>query len=107
MIDNTLTQVEGPFCASREEALSQPGDLYVHIKVGGIYRKLGQPKYAGEQVLADGSLLDQTRMALYEHLYPHHHDFYVRPVSEFHQIVTTPRGVHPRFAHYPDEVTVA
>lgn len=74
------------FCASREDALETakadrvviilPEDAgRLHFK-GGIYRKLL-------------SALDTTtgkRVAVYEHLWPHAHEYYTRVEEEFEDI---------------------
>ena len=103
MIDNTVILAQGPLCATREEALAHPGLLYIHIKAGGVYRKICEAKYAGEKTLRDGRDLEGVRFAVYEHLWPHDHDLYTRPMSEFVEVVRTPKGVHRRFEFATNE----
>lgn len=93
MIDNTCHRVDGPMYATREEALCAPGALYIHLKKGGIYRRIVIAKWAGERA-AD---MEGEPISVYEHLWPHDHDFYTRPDAEFGQIVTTHLGQHERF----------
>lgn len=98
MIDNTCTLVDGPLYTDREEALAAPGAIFVHVKKGGIYRKIVVATYAGDKCKDE---LDKEPMSVYEHLWPHKHGFYTRPDSEFEELVST--GVtgyppeHPRF----------
>lgn len=58
---------------SREEALAAPGDVRLHFK-GGIYRKLGIVLNADQKL---------RPLAIYEHLWPHAHQYYVRDNEEF------------------------
>lgn len=95
MIDNTFVKAEGPLYADREEALEAPGAIYHHIKGGGIYRRMGSGKYAGDKCAAE---LEGEYLSVYEHLWPHAHEFYIRPDSEFEEIVTSQYGEHPRFS---------
>lgn len=62
----------GPLFRTRELALAAEGDVRVHFK-GGIYRKLGNVLSA------------ETRrpLALYEHLWPHNNQIFVRDDEEF------------------------
>lgn len=97
MIDNTFILVSGPLHHTREGALRATGAIYHHIKGGGIYRKMGVAKYAGDKCAEE---LDGEPMSIYEHLWPHTHGFYVRPDSEFEEVVesgTPGYTFHPRF----------
>jgi hypothetical protein len=71
-----------PFASSREEALRMPGKIYEHYK-GGIYR-----------VFAEGRDSEHLReVVIYEHLWPHAHQYWVRPKDEFYGTLAngTPR----------------
>lgn len=97
MIDNTFEVAAGPLYETAEEALAAPGAIYVHIKKGGIYRRIGALKYAGD-LAAD--LLEGVSLAAYEHLWPHPHSFFARPDDEFEEIVVTDAGTHARFERH-------
>ena len=94
MIDNTFVQADGPLYTDREEALKAPGALFIHKKKGGIYRRMGFIKYAGDKCAKE---IGDGPMAVYEHLWPYEHSFFGRLDSEFEEIVTTDHGTHPRF----------
>lgn len=72
------------------EAITAPGMVYAHWK-GGVYRLLsyipaGQPLpdtlplRAVDQLPKEGEPQD---LVVYEHLWPHPHQYYVRTASEF------------------------
>lgn len=65
--------MERPLFATREDALSAPGEIYEHYK-GGIYR-LVQRDVRHSETLETG--------VLYEHLWPHDHGFWFRPAELF------------------------
>ena len=97
MIDNTLQQVDGPLYATAADALAAPGAIFVHLKKGGIYRRIGALKYAGDLAAAE---LEGVMLSGYEHLWPHPHSFFARPDHEFEQVVETEHGIHPRFLRH-------
>lgn len=97
MIDNTFQQVSGPLYATAEDALAAPGAIFVHLKKGGIYRRMGALKYAGD---LGADVLEGVMLAGYEHLWPHPHSFFARPDHEFEQVVETEHGIHPRFIRH-------
>lgn len=101
MIDNTMFQKAGdePAFQTREEAIASGGDVRLHVKGGGIYRKIGIAKYAGDKCAAE---LDGEMMSIYEHLWPHKHTFFVRPDSEFEEIVSSDKRTtdHERFERF-------
>lgn len=97
--------------ASREDALSQSGDVRVHYK-GGVYRKIAtlmlrRDAVAGTQLIVHGKTpqpvmvlvtddaVQGTSMALYEHLFPNGHRFYLRPDEMFEERLN---NGEPRFA---------
>ncbi len=97
--------------ASREDALSQAGDVRVHYK-GGVYRKIAtlmlrRDAAAGTQLIVHGKTpqpvmvlvtddaTQGTSMALYEHLYPGGQRFYLRPDAMFEERLN---NGEPRFA---------
>lgn len=61
------------YYVTREEALAAEGDVRLHFK-GGIYRKLGIALNADQNL---------RPLAIYEHLWPHAHQYYVRDDEEF------------------------
>lgn len=101
MIDNTLILHDGPLYATAEEALASTGAIYTHIKKGGIYRRIGELKYAGDLA---AELLEGVMLAGYEHLWPHEHSFFARPDFEFIEVVRTQHGEHRRFEFMVNEV---
>ncbi|UTU07826.1 hypothetical protein CcrC1_gp140 [Caulobacter phage C1] len=101
MIDNTFIQADGPLYLTLEAALEAPGAIYTHVKKGGIYRRMGEAKYAGD---AAAQTLEGVMMAVYEHLYPYAHSFFVRPQSEFVEVVRTQHGEHRRFVFHTNEI---
>lgn len=94
MIDNTFEVAQGPLYILRADAVAAPGAVYLHVKGGGIYRRIGSAKYAGDRA---ASMLDGVSVSIYEHLWPHAHSFYCRPDFEFTEIVKTGAGRHRRF----------
>jgi hypothetical protein len=83
---------------TRDEALAQAGDIRVHYK-GGVYRKLDvipapgalsagdlvkvhAPGHEGLATVTDPAGRGEP-LALYEHLYPHAHAYYLRPDAMF------------------------
>ena len=104
MIDNTFEKADGPLHATRAEAVAASGAVYLHVKGGGIYRRMGSAKYAGD---ACAAALDGCPMSVYEHLWPHPHEFYVRPDHEFVEIVKTEAGTHRRFEFLTNAQIVA
>lgn len=67
-------------------ALNAKGEVYRHYR-GGIYRKLHEAKHTetGETLV------------IYEHLWPHEHTIYARPITEFYSTVKITDGVCMRF----------
>lgn len=99
MINNTFVIADGPLFETREDAIKADGEIFHHVKGGGIYRRIGSGLYAGD---ACAETLDRVSMSIYEHLWPHKHSIFIRPDSEFEEIVTTKdetglRTSHPRF----------
>lgn len=84
--------------SDRDEALNAPGDVRVHYK-GGIYRKLFTALDCDLSV--NGQVV---RKAVYEHLHPHPHDFYLRGNEEFEGDASTDRR---RFRPVAEEITRA
>lgn len=87
-------KADGPLYVNREDALKAPGAIFIHLKKGGIYRKMGVSIYAGDKCAEE---LDREPCSVYEHLWPHAHEFYHRPDSEFEEVVETEHGKNPRF----------
>jgi len=58
---------------TEEEALAEPGLLFRHFK-GGIYRYCAIAKSADD---------DQQLLVIYEHLYPHERQLWIRRLEEF------------------------
>jgi hypothetical protein len=75
---------EAPLYASKEQALSAPGEIYQHYK-GGVYRLVHKGVHHSE-TLETG--------VVYEHLWPHTHGFWYRPESIF---FGTLQNGEPRF----------
>lgn len=103
MIDNTFEVADGPLCATLQEALTAPGALYMHVKKGGIYRRIGHIKWAGDLAAEE---LAGVPISIYEHIWPHRHSFFGRPDAEFVEIVRTDKGEHRRFEFIPNAVIV-
>lgn len=89
-MDSTwLTPLHTPLCATRAEALCSEGLVYVHWK-GGVYRLLTYVR-RGEEIPDAVAIvptwgdegLPLQDLVVYEHLWPHAHQYYVRPASEF------------------------
>jgi len=80
-----MTDQEHPLFATREEALAAPGEVYEHYK-GGIYRIHMRGVLDCEQ--------HTERGVIYEHLWPHDHEFWYRHEKDFFS--TLPDG-RPRF----------
>lgn len=69
-----MTDQEHPLYTTREEALNAPGEVYEHYK-GGIYRIHMRGVRDSEQ--------HEERGVVYEHLWPHDHDFWFRLEKSF------------------------
>lgn len=77
-----------PLYPTRDAALNAPGRVYLHFK-GGVYRLLTYVRAA--EPLPDVERLTETweggrpaeDLVIYEHLWPHGHQHYVRPAAEF------------------------
>ena len=66
-------QNESPLFPTKEEALAAPGEIYQHYK-GGVYRLI-QRDVKHSETLELG--------VVYEHLWPHNHEFWYRPQELF------------------------
>jgi len=75
---------EHPLFSTEQEALSAEGEIYKHYK-GGIYRLVKRGILHCENL---------ERHVLYEHLWPHAHQFWFRSETDFFD--TLPGG-EPRF----------
>jgi len=71
---NDMTSEEKPLFTTREEALQAPGEIYEHFK-GGIYRLVQRGVRDSES--------HEERGVIYEHLWPHQHDFWFRLEKSF------------------------
>lgn len=100
MIDNTIELADGPLYTNLFDALNAPGAVYIHVKKGHVYRRIGGGLYAGE-IAAD--VLEGHDIAIYEHLFPDAHAIYLRPQSEFVEVIRTPKGEHRRFEFVVNE----
>ena len=81
-----------PLFATREEALNAPGWIYTHFK-GGVYRRLMDAR--------DTTTDPPREVVVYEHLWPHQHGFWTRPIDEFEGVVgdmDSPTFEQDRFA---------
>lgn len=65
----------------RLQALSDTGLVYLHWK-GGVYRAVGLAVPTPSSG-TDDEALARNGLVIYEHLFPHARQFYVRPVDEF------------------------
>lgn len=78
-----------PLYPTRDAALNAPGRVYLHFK-GGVYRLLTYIR--ADEPLPDVERLTETweggrpseDLVIYEHLWPHGHQHYVRPAAEFY-----------------------
>ena len=64
---------EHPLFATEEEALAAPGEIYRHYK-GGVYRLVSRGVKHSETLEVG---------VVYEHLWPHEHEFWYRPEEMF------------------------
>ncbi len=84
-MDESITMNTGnPLFATEAEALAAEGEVYKHYK-GGVYR------------LVKKGILDCESIepgVLYEHLWPHRHDFWYRSEKDF---FSTLESGEPRF----------
>lgn len=75
---------ETPLFATEAEALAAEGEIYKHYK-GGVYRLV-------RRGVLDCEILEPG--VLYEHLWPHNHDFWYRSEKDFFSMLD---NGNPRF----------